>query len=376
MNTATKDTALPATGDQASQPRSREKAAGEDGSNRMTNQEQKDEIERQTIRVLLVHGNTLLRVGLRLVLERHHMQVIGETVLREEILELIATAKPDVVLLDGAFTFGGPYEEYSAAQMVTEMRWVGARRIFVLVPDVSEECLFQFMRAGAAAYERDRLSSDDLVQKVRRVAAGEYLFTEEVLPPRQNLRAESLVAEVGVLPPYEEQAEQELPAPTLLTEREIEILQFVMVGLGNKQIGKVLKISDQTVKNHITTILRKLQAKDRTVAVVKALRLGRLKLADFQRLRDDLAQGLLLERTPSTPRGAALSSREIEVLRCIMRGWTNTKIGRNLAISTNTVQNHMASIKTKLDVQNRTEAVLKARSMGILTEEHWEAVAI
>src|SRR5205814_217134 len=108
----------------------------------------------------------LLCLGMRSVLERHGMQVVGSSTEQEEILALVAATRPDVVLLDGTLTFGSPYKD-SAAQMITEMRRAGARGIFVLVPDVSEEQLFQFMLSGAAAYELAMLSADALVQKVR-----------------------------------------------------------------------------------------------------------------------------------------------------------------------------------------------------------------
>jgi DNA-binding NarL/FixJ family response regulator len=323
------------------------------------------------LRVLVIHGNPLFRLGLHSILEGHGMQVAGESVEREEILTQVAATKPDVVLVDAALEFHNGYGALSATQMVAHMRAAGARGIFVLEAKPSEESLYQFLRAGAAAYERATLSVERLLQTTRRLAQGEYCISEEVLIDEHARRSEEARLSEE---PYAEPVEQELPA--LVTEREVEILQAVMIGMTNKQIGRRLRISDQTVKNHITAILRKLSVRDRTAAVVKALNLGIVTLTDFQSLRDQLAQGFVLERMPSQPCETALSTREIEVLRCVMRGWTHNKIGRVLKLSTKMVQTHMASVKTKLGVQGRTEAVLKARHLGILAEEHQEEVAI
>jgi DNA-binding NarL/FixJ family response regulator len=322
--------------------------------------------EARGLRILLVQGSPLLCLGMRSVLERHGMQIVGSSTEQEEILALVAATRPDVVLLDGTLTFDDGYREYSAAWMVAQMRLSGGRGIFVLVPEVNEESLFQFLVAGVAAYERDSLSADDLVQKVRQVALGEYLITSEALQPKalpfyqKREQSERAIQKTQPLQPRI----VTLPVPQCrdlseITVREIEVLQCMMEGLTNVQIGKVLRITDQTVKNHITHLLCKLSVQDRTAAVVAAIRLGLLKLSAY---REPGSEGPMQLHE----KGANLSVREKEVLNCVMRGWTNNKIGRMLKISTHTVQIHMTSVKSKLQAQDRTEAVVTALRLRLI----------
>lgn len=225
----------------------------------------------QQIRVLIVHGTPLFSLGLCSTLEQHGVQIVGEATKLEEIPEVIRSRRPDVVVFDGTLTFGDAYRRYSAVEMVAQVRQAGGRGIIVLVPAAHEEHLFAFMRAGAAAYELDRLSGDSLVEKVQLVACGSYLISGEVLPQ---------LSECHDTQPSEVQPEREaLPQdPSGVTAREQEVLRAVAAGLSNKEIARELGISDQTAKNHITNILRKLRATDRTAAVVVALRCGLITL--------------------------------------------------------------------------------------------------
>ena len=229
------------------------------------------------IRVLIIHNNPLVRLGIRSILERDPEIQIGETTQFDEILEQVATT--DVVIFDGTLVFYDSYEEYSAAEMVTCMRQVRAHGIVVLVPGVSEEDLFWFLVAGAAACEPDTLSADALVTKVRRVADGEYLITSEVLPPEADDSPGSQV-QTGTLPATEPDCIPLEAERCGVTGREIEVLRCVRYGLSNKLIARHLAISDQTVKNHITSALRRLRVRDRTAAVVAVLRLGLITLDD------------------------------------------------------------------------------------------------
>ena len=149
--------------------------------------------------------------------------------------------------------------------------------IFILASSPDEEHLFQFVKRGASAYETRSISEGMLVDRVRRVCDGEYVVTSEALlswpsggssPPGVTRRHK----EVSVSETYESTSTFPLSA------REVEMLDYIARGNSNKELAKALQISDQTVKNHITSILKKLSVDDRTAAVVHALRHGWIEL--------------------------------------------------------------------------------------------------
>ena len=119
------------------------------------------------------------------------------------------------------------------------------------------------------------IEADELIQVIRRVAHGEYIINENVL-------SRPFVA-ARVLDKFRELTQTDQAAESVfspLTPREVEILDCVAQGNSNKEIARQLGISDQTVKNHITSILRKLAVNDRTQAVVMALKRGWLSIDD------------------------------------------------------------------------------------------------
>jgi DNA-binding NarL/FixJ family response regulator len=147
----------------------------------------------------------------------------------------------------------------------------------------SQTELFEAARVGATAYLRASTDVDLFVATLRRAAAGQFPIDEEVVrfPSvagrilahfREDSAADSLVTPSEVPPQVD--AEPLGPLFVKLSPREIEILDLVARGNSNKIIGRKLSISDQTVKNHVSAILRKLEVNDRTEAVVYALRNG------------------------------------------------------------------------------------------------------
>src|SRR5205085_10454883 len=153
--------------------------------------------------------------------------------------------------------------------------------------------LFEAARVGAAAYLRSSLDPDLFVATLRRALAGEFPIDEEVV--RYPAVAARILAQFRTTPPAAESplaaaAEPARPSPSSadgeqlgplfvkLSPREIEILDQVARGNSNKIIARKLGISDQTVKNHVSAILRKLEVNDRTEAVVYALRNGWIRI--------------------------------------------------------------------------------------------------
>jgi len=147
--------------------------------------------------------------------------------------------------------------------------------VILLAPTEDEEQLFAALKAGAAAYFRSDIQPDELSYGIRRVFAGEYLINDSVLT--RPLVASRVLEQFRDLIAIGKDVE---PLFVPLSAREIEVLDWIARGNSNKEIARALKISDQTVKNHITSILKKLAVNDRTQAVVFALRRGWIKLGD------------------------------------------------------------------------------------------------
>jgi DNA-binding NarL/FixJ family response regulator len=151
----------------------------------------------------------------------------------------------------------------------------------------SQSELFEAARVGASAYLRASTDADLFLATLRRAAAGQFPIDEEVVRfPAVAARILAQFRETSA-PPAEPAPTVEKPKPepealgplfVKLSPREIEILDLVARGNSNKIIGRKLTISDQTVKNHVSAILRKLEVNDRTEAVVYALRNGWIRI--------------------------------------------------------------------------------------------------
>jgi DNA-binding NarL/FixJ family response regulator len=151
--------------------------------------------------------------------------------------------------------------------------------IIMLTPSEDEERLFQSIKVGAAAYYTRNITPGELIEAVRKVSQGEYLINDDVLSKPQL--ASRVLKSFRELTVEEEEGDNEnKDSYSPLSSREVEILDYIARGNSNKEIAKSLKISDQTVKNHITSILKKLSVSDRTAAVVHALRHGWIKMEE------------------------------------------------------------------------------------------------
>ncbi len=227
----------------------------------------------ETIRVMVVDEQPLFRQGICSTLEQMgDCVIIGKSTDAAEILELSRIGNPDVALIDAGLTTTDPLE---IARQLRHL--VPQMAIMILTPSEDEERLFQSIKVGAAAYYTRNISPEELVDAVRRVSRGEYLINDDVLSkPQLASRVLKSFRELAV----EEEATVTKDLYSPLSSREVEILDYIARGNSNKEIAKSLKISDQTVKNHITSILKKLSVNDRTAAVVHALRHGWIKMHD------------------------------------------------------------------------------------------------
>ncbi len=227
----------------------------------------------ETIRVIIIDEQPLFREGIRATLQRMgDCEIVGESTDASDVFEIARLTNPDVALIDAGLTSSDPLE------IARQTRHLAPRMaIIILTPSEDEERLFQSIKVGAAAYYSRNITPDALADAVRKVSHGEYLINDDVLSkPQLASRVLKSFRELTV--EEEDGGTKELYSP--LSSREVEILDYIARGNSNKEIAKSLKISDQTVKNHITSILKKLSVNDRTAAVVHALRHGWIKIND------------------------------------------------------------------------------------------------
>ncbi len=223
------------------------------------------------LRVLLVDDHPLFRQGVRHALDGiQDVQIIGEASDGQMAIQMADTLSPDVMLCD----INLPGINGLEATRVIRRRNPHIA-VVVLTVHEDDEQLFGAIKAGAAAFSTKDIGQDRLLDLIRRTGRGEYLINENVVSkPFVASRVLKQFRDLAAM----EQEDESLFAP--LTSREIEILDCIARGMSNKEIARSLLISDQTVKNHITSILRKLAVNDRTQAVIYALRRGWIKMSD------------------------------------------------------------------------------------------------
>lgn len=208
------------------------------------------------LRVFLVDDHQLVRSGIRLFLDKQaDITVVGEAASAEEALGLVGELAPDVVLMD----LGLPgMSGVEATGLLTRQH--PQVKVVVLTSFVDDEHILPAIRAGALSYILKDVSTADLVATVRKAANG-----EAVMHPQVAAR---------VMRELREPARGTVPAPTMLSEREFEVLRLIASGATNTEIAERLVISEHTVKRHVSNILSKLQLADRTQAAVYAWREG------------------------------------------------------------------------------------------------------
>lgn len=225
----------------------------------------------ETIHIVVVDDHPLFRQGVvdTISLEPDFV-VIGEATSGEEALTLIRNLNPSVAIVD--VNLPGINGQQVTQQVVNEK--LPTRIMLLTAYDDSEQKLHA-MKVGAAAYCVKDVQPETLAENVREVAKGNYVIGEQVLNAQELekwLEPESesdpsFYSELG--DPYEP-----------LSKREMEVLAQLTKGMSNKEIANELGISHQTVKNHVTSILRKLGVEDRTQATLYALKRGWVRLQD------------------------------------------------------------------------------------------------
>ncbi|MGA2159123.1 MAG: response regulator transcription factor [Dehalococcoidia bacterium] len=220
------------------------------------------------IKVIIADQQPLFRKGIEFFLKQaDDIEICAEASTEADLVTTVVKETPDVVLLDISLASDG----MELAKVVKQH--VPSVAVIVISPSPNDEGLFMAIKARAAGYVSRNIASDELISIIRRSSKGEY-------PLNDSFLSQPKVA-AQVLEQFQDfswgSGVESFVSP--LTPRETEILNYMAKGYLNKQIANMLDISEQTIKNHVTSILRKLDANARTQAVITAVRRGIISLS-------------------------------------------------------------------------------------------------
>jgi DNA-binding NarL/FixJ family response regulator len=207
------------------------------------------------VRVVIVDDHDLFRRGLRELLEEQGIRVVGEAADGDEAVRLVAHATPDVVVMDLSLPRRSGVEAIRALGTAAPLT-----RVLVLTISADEATVMEAIMAGASGYLLKDATIAEIAAGVRAAAGGESLISPRIAAGLLE-RMRTGEVEEGV-----ERAE--------LSTRELEVLGLLAEGRDNEEIAATLVISPRTVKNHVSSILAKLQMENRIQAAVYAVRRG------------------------------------------------------------------------------------------------------
>jgi len=224
------------------------------------------------ISVMIVDDHPLFRAGLRRVLELEPaLQIVGEAVNGQQALDMAHALTPQVILMDINLPI------LNGLQVTRELTASNSKiAVIVLTAYHDDEQMLHAIRAGASAYFPKDVDPEEMIRAVHQASQGNYVLNDAVLAKPQV--ATWLIGQFEQMQVTNTDNSEFAFQP--LSTREMEILSCITRGQSNKEIAQQLKISRQTVKNHMTSILRKLAVNDRTQAAVYALRRGWIRLQD------------------------------------------------------------------------------------------------
>ena len=210
------------------------------------------------LRLVLVDDDVLVRSGLRVLLESEpDLTVVGDAGTGREALEVAARTDPDVVVMDVRM----PDMDGIAATAALVRRDPDRPRVLVLTTFEDDDYLYRALHAGASGFALKRSGPEELAHAIRVVASGTSLVLPDLT--RRLIAGRSRVRGSAALPD--------------LTAREADVLRQVAAGLSNTEIAARLYLSRETVKSHVSSVLVKLGARDRTQAVIAAYESGFLE---------------------------------------------------------------------------------------------------
>lgn len=203
--------------------------------------------QKPLIRILIADDHLVVRVGLRSMIDSQpDMQVVAEAASGAEAVELVRVHQPDIILMDlrmpamsGVEATAAIREEFPDAHIILLTTYDG------------DENIYRALQAGARAYLLKDIPRNEFLDSIRSVDSGQYC-----IPPTVAARLA-----------------QRVPCMEL-SSRELDVLRLIVDGKSNKEIASTLSVTESTIKNHVNSILNKLNVRDRTQAATTALRRG------------------------------------------------------------------------------------------------------
>lgn len=230
---------------------------------------------KRNVNIVIADDHQLFREGVKRIINMEDdMEVIGECGDGIQVIELCNQITPDIVLMD--------------INMPLENGVVATERLKLIFPDIKviilsihddESYVFETLRKGASGYLLKDMEAESLINAIRSVVAGHAYIHPKVTGKLINqLRRMTYLDDVGVVGSGQGVKDSNLKyihnANSPLTKREAEVLRLMAEGKSNKLIGEFLYISEKTVKNHVSSILQKMEVDDRTQAVIIAIKNG------------------------------------------------------------------------------------------------------
>ena len=209
-----------------------------------------------TIRVLLADDHRMLREGLRRSLTDEGLDIVGEAENGEQAIRLASDLRPDVVLMDVSMP---ELDGVEATKVIRQEP--DAPQVIMLTMHADKEVLADAIRAGASGYLVKDCSTEEVAEAVRMAVQGDTALSPQL--------AATMLDEVRRLDVPDTSDDDRV-----VTKREEEVLQLIADGCSTPEVAEQLYISQKTVKNHLASIYQKLDARDRTQAVLQAVRMG------------------------------------------------------------------------------------------------------
>ncbi len=216
------------------------------------------------ITVMIIDEEAFFRAGVRQALSQQSDFTILDCDPSDGPLEMIEARLPNIALLGSAL---GAHSGMELGRKIA--RYYPNTKVIMMSPDPDDEELFEVIKTAAVACLSRNTAAEELISTIRRASRGEYPINDSLMTrpkiARRVLEQFEDISSMG-------KAIETVIAP--LTHRETQILNYVAEGNTNKQIADILGISEQTIKSHVSAILRKLNANDRAHAVALAIRSG------------------------------------------------------------------------------------------------------